>query len=153
MLTDCYGVFIRQDNSGKRLDVMTMRRNRNAPDTSRQWPRGSVAINRPVQDQCRDIVRRVIRDPQLQMCVDEAKLRADQQAEADLLKTEAFAVLEAAGAKRSPNHAESFHQGPGQGYYQGRVEYSGRVTFARLGSVSPERAARIIAILAEEETC
>lgn len=148
-----YGVFIRQDNGGRRMEIITMPgavAARNRVSISRQWPRGSVAMERPVADQVRDVVRRIINADELPACVAEAKARLEADAAAEARKAEAFAILEAAGARRSQHTEAEFHNGTAPGtYYVGRVERSGQVTFTRLGSVTPDQAARIIAVLAE----
>lgn len=146
-----FDLFARQDNSGKRLEVRTEPKGQEwGRPRPRGWPEGTVALERPTADQVRDVVRRIINADELPACVAEAKARLEADAAAEARKAEAFAILEAAGARRSQHADAEFHNGTAPGtYYVGRVERSGQVTFTRLGSVTPDQAARIIAVLAE----
>lgn len=150
--TPSYGVFIRQDNSGKRLEVSATAgpcASRNA--IRRMWPRGSVAIGRPVADQVRDVCRRILTDENLRPCIEETDRRLAQEAEADAAQAATWAVIEAAGVRRSQHLSHAFSGSAGT-YYTGRVEYNGGVTFERMGSVTADQAARILAILHEGES-
>lgn len=142
-----YGVFIRQDNSGKRLEITAAAVPRAPRNAARHgWPRGTVAIGRPVSDQVRDVCRRILTEENLRPCIDETHLRLTQEAEADAAQATTWAALEAAGARRSRHLGHAF-SGPAGVYCSGRVEHNGGVTFERIGSVSADQAARILAIL------
>lgn len=99
VLTPSYGVFIRQDNAGKRLEISTMPGAAAAKahvSISRQWPHASVSLARPTAAQVKDIVRRVINSAELAACAQEAATRAAENAAADSRRAETFAILETA---------------------------------------------------------
>jgi hypothetical protein len=159
-----YRVFIRKSNNGKRLEVSTGPGQHDSRfATSRTWPAGTVAIDRmagimnPISGAkaaavAEYVCDRILKEEALMPCIEETTRRRQQADEADERREAGLVAMEAAGARRSAHLKESFHNGPGQpgAYYEGRLEHSGSVTFTRLGSVTTDQAARIIAILAED---